>query len=55
MVHPPAKKPRVVTTVRLDAPVKAALEKAAKSDARSVSSLIQKVLSEWLKEKGFLK
>ncbi|MGH6847633.1 MAG: ribbon-helix-helix protein, CopG family [Methylocella sp.] len=42
-------------TVRLDPQVKAALEKAAKSDARSVSSLIQKLLSNWLKEEKFLK
>ena len=38
-----------------DPQVKAALEKAAKSDARSVSSLIQKVLGDWLKEGKFLK
>jgi|GraSoi013_1_20cm_1032409.scaffolds.fasta_scaffold440801_1 hypothetical protein len=55
MGRPPSKKPAVVVTVRLDPQVKAALEKAAKSDARTVSSLIQKLLSDWLKEEKFLK
>jgi hypothetical protein len=55
MGRPPVKKPAIVVTVRLDPQVKAALEKAAKNDARSVSSLIQKVLSDWLKEGKLLK
>ena len=40
---------------RLQQETKAALEKAAKSDVRSVSSLIEKILIEWLKKKGHLK
>ncbi len=48
-------KPAVVTTIRFDPVVKAALEKAAKEDARTVSSLVQKVLSDWLKERKFLR
>jgi hypothetical protein len=35
--------------------VKVALEKAAKDDSRPVSSLVQKIVADWLKEKGYLK
>jgi hypothetical protein len=45
----------IPTSVRFDPPVKAAIEKAAKDDARSESSLIQKVMSEWLRERKYLK
>lgn len=41
--------------VRVQPETKAALEKAAKDDMRSVSSLIEKVLVEWLRDKGYLK
>lgn len=40
--------------VRVQPEVKAALEKAAKDDMRSMSSLIEKALTEWLREKGYL-
>jgi hypothetical protein len=40
--------------VRLDPEVKAALERAAKEDRRSLSSLIDKILSDWLRERGYL-
>lgn len=40
--------------VRVQPETKAALEKAAKDDLRSVSSLIEKVLVEWLRAKGYL-
>ena len=40
--------------VRVQLKTKAALEKAARDDLRSVSSLIEKVLVEWLREKGYL-
>lgn len=40
--------------VRVHPETKAALEKAAKDDLRSVSSLIEKVLVEWLRDKGYL-
>ncbi len=33
---------------------KQALEKAAKDDSRSVSSLLDKLVSDWLKEQGYL-
>jgi hypothetical protein len=51
----PAKEIRQVTAVRLKPPVKAALQKAADSDARSMTSLVEKILVDWLKERGFLK
>ena len=40
--------------VRLEANVKSALEKAAKDDLRSLSSLVEKILIEWLRDKGYL-
>jgi hypothetical protein len=40
---------------RVDPELKAALGNAAKDDARSVSSLAQKIITEWLKAKGYLK
>ena len=42
------------TSIRLSPEVKAAAEKAAKVDVRSLSSLIEKVLADHLREKGFL-
>jgi hypothetical protein len=45
----------VATSVRFDPAVKAAIDKAAKADARSTSSLIQKVMADWLKANGFMK
>ena len=53
MVRAPAKRVKpIATSVRFEPPVKTAIEKAAKDDARSASSLIQKVMVEWLREKG---
>ncbi|MET4701927.1 hypothetical protein ABIE65_004976 [Constrictibacter sp. MBR-5] len=43
------------TSMRLDPEVKAALERAAKDDMRSVSSLVEKILVEWLRANGHLK
>ena len=40
--------------IRLPPEVKEALENAAKADVRSVSSMAEKVLTDWLREKGFL-
>ena len=40
--------------IRLKPEVKAALQTAAEADLRSVSSLAEKILTEWLREKGFL-
>ena len=42
-------------SVRFDHDIRAALEKAAKADMRPVSHLVQKIVADWLKEKGFLK
>ncbi len=39
---------------RIGEEVKAALEKAAADDDRSVSSLVERILKEWLREKGYL-
>lgn len=41
--------------VRLQPQTKAALEKAAADDMRSVSSLVEKILVEWLRANGYLK
>jgi len=39
---------------RLPAETKLALEKAAKEDSRSVSSLLEKMVSDWLKDRAYL-
>lgn len=39
---------------RVEPEVKAALEAAAKADMRSVSSLIEKILVEWLRANGHM-
>lgn len=39
---------------RISDEMKQALERAAKEDFRSVSSLVEKVLTQWLKEHGYL-
>jgi hypothetical protein len=44
-----------VTSVRFDTRVRAAIDKAAKDDKRPTSTLIQMVMEEWLKAKGYLK
>lgn len=44
----------VPISFRLPPETKAALEKAAKEDTRSVSSLIEKVITDFLKEKELL-
>ena len=41
-------------SVRVDEELKDALEKAAKDDRRSMGSLVELVLSDWLKEHGYL-
>jgi hypothetical protein len=52
-----AKKTRPVTplSIRFDAEVRAALDKAAEDDMRPVGILVQKVMIEWLKAPGYLK
>lgn len=44
----------VPTSMRLAPEIKAALEKAAKDDGRSVSSMTDRILRAWLAEKGYL-
>jgi hypothetical protein len=39
---------------RIQPEIKAALEKAATDDHRSISSLVEKVLAEWLRQHGYL-
>ena len=39
---------------RIGDEIKVALEKAAGDDDRSVSSLVERILKEWLREKGYL-
>jgi hypothetical protein len=41
-------------SLRLPAETKTAAEKAASDDMRSLSSLIEKVLTDWLRERGYL-
>ncbi|MFM2044706.1 MAG: CopG-like 1 or ribbon-helix-helix domain, 5 [Pseudomonadota bacterium] len=39
---------------RVPADMKAALEKAATDDDRSVSSLVERILKGWLQDRGYL-
>lgn len=41
-------------SVRLPLDVKAALERAAAADLRSQSSMVEKILTEWLRQNGYL-
>jgi hypothetical protein len=50
----PPKAP-IATSVRFEPDVKAALAKAAKDDTRSFSSMVTKIVVDWLKAKGYLK
>lgn len=47
--------PKEVASVRLDASVKSAIEQAAEDEERTVSWLVNKILTEWLKAKKYLK
>lgn len=40
---------------RVEPGMKEALERAAKDDDRSVSSLVMRILKAWLAEKGYMK
>lgn len=44
----------VPVSFRLLPEVKTALEKAAREDSRSVSSLLDKIVSDWLRDKNYL-
>lgn len=41
--------------IRIQPSLKAAAEKAARDDQRSLSSLVEKVLTDFLRKKGYLK
>jgi hypothetical protein len=41
--------------IRFDPAVKKALERAAADDRRPVSTLVQLIVADWLKEKGYMK
>ncbi|WP_244540865.1 hypothetical protein [Methylobacterium sp. yr668] len=56
MGRPPVDTPKTLpVSFRLPPEVKAAAEKAAKDDTRSVSSFMEKLLTEYLKAKGYLR
>lgn len=44
----------VPVSFRLLPEVKSALEIAAREDSRSMSSLLDKIVSDWLRERGYL-
>jgi hypothetical protein len=48
----PSKRPTIL--LRLDEDAKAALIKAAKADDRSAQYILEKIVIEWLREKGYL-
>jgi hypothetical protein len=55
LMRTPKKKPPpglVATSVKMPPEMKARLEQAAKDDARTFSSLVLKVLGDWLREQG---
>jgi len=56
MGRPPLAIPKSLpVSVRLPPQVKAALDAAAKDDMRSLASYIEKLLTEHLRKKGYLK
>jgi hypothetical protein len=58
MTKAPQKKPVKVwppLSIRLEPNLREGLEQAAKDDLRPVSHLVQKVVADWLKEKGYVK
>jgi hypothetical protein len=56
MGRPPSPLPKTLpVSLRLPPEVKAAAEKAAKEDTRSLSSFMEKVLTDYLRQNGFLK
>ena len=40
--------------VRVEPEIKEALEKAAKDDDRSISSLVERILKSWLIDRGYM-
>ena len=47
--------PPVILTARISAAVKAALDKEAKADSRTISSLVNKILEDWMRAKRLAK
>lgn len=45
----------LATSVRFSEEIKAALTQAAADDTRSQSSMIEKIVTDWLKSNGYLK
>ena len=41
--------------IRVEPPIKEAVERAAKDDRRTVASMSEKILVEWLRAHGYLK
>ena len=50
-----AQKKAAALGIRLDPEIKEALARAAEADRRTVSSMAEKILADWLKERGYLK
>jgi hypothetical protein len=48
-------RPVAPLSIRFDAEVRTALDQAARDDMRPVGILVQKVMMEWLKARGYLK
>lgn len=46
---------RLYVACRLSTRIKDAMDRAAADDDRTTSGLLRKIVSEWLKEKGYLK
>jgi hypothetical protein len=56
MIKKPAKAgPHPGMSVRFDPAVKTALGKAAAKDSRPISSMVQKIVADYLRTEGFLK
>lgn len=55
MSHPVAVAKDPALGIRLEPDERAALERAAKDDQRSLSALGRKIIVAWLREKGWLK
>lgn len=51
----PITSPKPAIGVHLDQTVKTALERAAREDSRSVSSMAAKIITDWLRREGDLK
>ena len=51
----PPKDVKLMVNYRIRASVLVALAKAAKDDGRSGTGMVEKILSDWLKERNYLK